>query len=275
MATRMRTLLSRSFGDLRIHPIHKWVRATLDGETVASTTRAMVVWEPRRVVPAYAVPVADLVGELVPWAGEHGEEHPEPLGDGPPILTPTTPFTVHTCPGTPWTIRTAHGDLEGAAFEPEDRDLAGYVLLDWEAFSQWFEEEEPVVAHPHDPFDRIDCLRSTRHVVVSLDGQVLADTTRATLLFETPLPTRYYIPAEDVRTELLTPTATTTLCAYKGRASYWSVSVGDRTLTDLAWTYVDPLHDAVPVRDLVAFFTERVDLSVDGVEQKRPVTPWS
>jgi uncharacterized protein (DUF427 family) len=173
------------------------------------------------------------------------------------------------------TLRTSAGDLPGAAFAPDDPDLAGHVVLDWDAFPQWYEEDEPVVAHPHDPFDRIDCLRSSRHVVVAAEGVVLAESRRATLLFETPLPTRFYLPREDVRLDLLEPSDRRTSCAYKGHASYWSARVGDRTVPDIAWTYDDPLHDALLVRGMVAFFTERLDLELDGAAVERPVTPWS
>jgi uncharacterized protein (DUF427 family) len=117
----------------------------------------------------------------------------------------------------------------------------------------------------------MDCLRSSRHVVISAEGSVLADI----LLFESPLPVRYYLPVEDVRLDLLRPSEDHTVCAYKGEASYWSASVGDTTLPSVAWTYPRPLADAVPVRDLVAFFTGRLDLVIDDVEAERPVTPWS
>ena len=279
MAVHMRDLVMGALPELRVHPVEKWVRASVGDDLVVSSRAARLVWEPRRVVPTYAVPREDVDGSLVPHeatAETTGQEHPVALGaGGPPVLDPRTPFSVHSCPGAPLTIRTADGDLPGAAFAPVDPDLAGYVVLDWKAFTQWYEEDEAVMGHPHDPFDRIDCLRSSRHVRISVDGHVLAETDRATLLFETSLLVRYYIPREDVAMELLEPSTLHTVCAYKGRASYWSARVDDRTLPNVAWTYEQPLHDAVPVQDLVAFFTERVDLSVDGVDLSRPVTPWS
>jgi uncharacterized protein (DUF427 family) len=103
----------------------------------------------------------------------------------------------------------------------------------------------------------------------------LADTTRATLLFETSLPIRFYIPEQDVAMDLLVATATHTVCAYKGRASYWSARVGDSLLSDIAWSYPEPLNDAVPVGGQIAFLTERLDLTLDGQAQPRPRTPWS
>jgi uncharacterized protein (DUF427 family) len=271
----MRQLLWNAHDELRIHPVRKWVRATVGDRTVVDSQRVLLVWEPRRVVGSYAVPEEDVVGELVPADVEAAAEQPVSLESGPPVLDPKTPFSAHSTAGNALTIRTADGDLPGAAYRVNDPDLVGYVLLDWQAFTQWFEEDEPVIAHPHDPFSRIDCLGSHRHVEISHGGVTLADTTRPSLLFETPLPTRFYIPREDVAMDLLEPTGTHTVCAYKGRASYWSARVGDSVLADIAWSYPEPLHDAVPVRGLIAFFTERLDLTLDGKAQDRPRTPWS
>ena len=271
----MRQLLWSAVGDLRIHPVRKWIRAELGTRMVVDTRDAVLVWEPRRVVASYAVPEEHIVARLVPVGPQAAAEMPVSMEDGPPILDPSSPFTAHTAPGTPLTIRTPDGDLHAAAFRPDDPDLAGYVILDWDAFTQWYEEDEPVMGHPHDPFDRIDCLRSSRHVQVAHDGVTLADTTRATLLFETPLPTRFYPPRDDVTMSLLEPSASRTVCAYTGRASYWHARVADALLPDIAWSYEQPLHDAVPVQNLVAFFTERLDLTIDGVPQPRPRTPWS
>ncbi len=163
----------------------------------------------------------------------------------------------------------------GAAFAPDDPALQGHVVLDWNAFDLWREEDEVVMGHPHDPFERIDVLRSSRPVVVSSEGVVLADSARPTLLFETPLPTRYYLPREDINWDLLTPSESHTICAYKGVASYWTARLEGGDLPDIAWTYEEPLHDALKVQRMVAFFTERLELVFDGIPIERPVTPWS
>ena len=275
MATQMSELLWRAIGDLRVQPVSKRIRASSQGRTVVDTCRAQLVWEPRRVVASYAVPVEDIAGELVPVTGTGAAERPVSGGDGSPVLDPRSPFSAHTSAGAAWTIRTPEGDLAGAAFRPDDPDLAGYVILDWGAFAQWHEEDEPVTGHPHDPYHRIDCLASSRRIQIAHEGVTLADTTRATLLYETSLPTRFYIPGEDVARELLEPTATHTVCAYKGQASYWSARIGDSLLPDLAWSYPTPLNDAVPVGGLIAFLTERLDLTIQGEPQPRPRTPWS
>jgi uncharacterized protein (DUF427 family) len=150
----------------------------------------------------------------------------------------------------------------------------GFVTVRWAAVEEWFAEDGQIFGHARDLYHRIDVYPSTRHVRILRDGSVLAETRRSKILFETALPPRYYLPIEDVVTELRT-SAKKTRCAYKGSASYWSVAVGDRVHDDLVWTYTDPQLDAVPVRDLVCFFNERVDLELDGERQERPRTQWS
>jgi uncharacterized protein (DUF427 family) len=94
-------------------------------------------------------------------------------------------------------------------------------------------------------------------------------------VFETHLPPRWYLPREDVRMDLLTPSETTSVCAYKGHASYFSLSGDPSGGRDIAWTYTDPLHEVAAVKDRVCFFAERTDLDLDGQRTSRPVTPWS
>jgi len=274
MSTQVRGLLASGFGQLRYEPTAKRIRAELGGRTVVDSTRAMLVWEPRRIVPSYAVPADDVRGELAdagaaaPPADDLGSRLPDVFDR--PVLDPSVPFAVHTAEGHAVDVP----GQPGAGFRPADADLAGYVVLDFTAFDAWYEEDQRNVAHPRDPFHRVDVLPSSRAVRLELDGHVLAESSRPMLLFETMLPTRFYLPREDVQAEL-TPTSTHTYCAYKGQASYWSVSAGGRTLTDVAWTYNEPLHDAAEVRGLVAFFNERLDVVLDGERQDRPVTPWS
>jgi uncharacterized protein (DUF427 family) len=110
---------------------------------------------------------------------------------------------------------------------------------------------------------------------VLLRGELLADSRRTKVLFEAALPPRFYFPPDDVRTELLVASSKRTRCAYKGSAAHWHVQLGDRLVEDLVWSYPDPQHDAEPVRDLFAFYNERVDLEIDGDLGERPVTQWS
>lgn len=275
MSTRLRDVMMGELGSLRDEPTEKRIRAELDGRTVIDSTRALLVWEPKRVVPTYAVPVEDVDGELVaPAADDVPAGMPATgaprLGDRP-VYDPSIPFSVHTADGEPLTLRAAGRDLDAAAFRPADPALEGYVVVDFGAFDAWYEEDERNFAHPRDPFHRIDIVHSSRHVRVELDGTTLAESSRPVLLFESPLPVRYYLPPEDVRTDLLQPSDTRTACAYKGEASYLASAAGD----DVAWRYPAPLREASEVTDLIAFFNEHVDLVIDGEPLARPVTPWS
>ena len=126
----------------------------------------------------------------------------------------------------------------------------------------------PIPPHRHVPHDTPGARLGRRRDLV-------AESTRAVALFESGLPPRFYLPAEDVRMELLEPSETKTRCAYKGVASYWHVRAGETLHEDLAWTYPEPERDALSIRDLICFFNERVDLEVGGEAQERPVTQWS
>ena len=151
-------------------------------------------------------------------------------------------------------------------------ELRGLVKLDWHSMDAWFEEDEEVFTHPRDPYTRVDILPSSRHVRVELDGVVVAESASPRLLFETGLPTRYYLPKPHVRIDLLTPTATESHCPYKGQAEYWSF--GDDH-PDVAWSYRTPLPESEKIAGLVAFYNERADIFVDDVLQERPVTKFS
>jgi uncharacterized protein (DUF427 family) len=279
MSSQIRTLMGSGFGLLRHEPTAKRIRAELGGETVVDSTRAVLVWEPRRVVPSYAVPAEDVRGELVlaglAAAGPGGDVGVA-LADVTAlrVLDPRVPFTVHSTEGEMVDVHAAGQHRPGAGFRPADSDLAGLVMLDFGAFDAWYEEDEQNVGHPRDPYHRIDVLPSSRPVRLELEGEVLAVSSRPALLFETMLPTRYYLPRADVTAELV-PSSTRTWCAYKGQASYFSAQVGGRLVPDIAWSYPDPRHDADRVRDLIAFFDERVDVTLDGERRGRPVTPWS
>ncbi|WP_282609603.1 DUF427 domain-containing protein [Pelagibius sp. Alg239-R121] len=154
--------------------------------------------------------------------------------------------------------------------------IGDYVSFYWHEVDHWFEEDEEVFVHARDPYRRIDCLPSSRRVQVVLNGLEVADSRSGVFLFETGLPTRYYLPPEDVRTDLLQPSGTTSQCPYKGQAGYKRITVAGKTHEDIVWYYPDPVREADRIKGLLCFANEFVDrILIDGVEQPRPVTSFS
>src|SRR5699024_8653002 len=120
--------------------------------------------------------------------------------------------------------------------------------------------------HPRDPFHRVDVRSSTKHIVVSVNGETIADTYRPLLLFETGLPTRYYIPRTDVNNKKLLSSTTKTICPYKGNARYWSVKAASKVAEDIVWGYDNPLPEAEKVAGCLCFLEEAngVNLEIKG-----------
>ncbi|HEY6711616.1 MAG TPA: DUF427 domain-containing protein [Rubrobacter sp.] len=145
----------------------------------------------------------------------------------------------------------------------------------WNNLDHWYEEDEEVFVHPRDPYHRVDVLKSSRQVKILVDGEVVAETDRPRILFETGLPSRYYFPPEDVSEDVLLPSDKNTECPYKGVASYYSVQAGGETREAIVWYYPTPIPAAADIEGRLCFFNEKVDLEVDGEAQQRPLTQWS
>jgi uncharacterized protein (DUF427 family) len=242
-------------------PTRRRLRGVFGGRTVFDTTNALVLFEHDHL-PVYYVPVADVDADAL-------------------VSSDTTSHCPRKGDASYWSLVVGDRTATDAVWGYEANriegspDLSGYRAFYWNALDHWYEEDEEVFVHARDPFKRIDALRSSRHVRVEIDGVVLADTRRPTLLFETGIDTRYYIPREDVALELLRPSATESACPYKGRASYYSAVIGGRVVEDIAWTYTHPIAEIPKIEQLVAFFDEHVDTYVDGELQPRPVSAWS
>lgn len=243
-------------GRIRIEQGSKRVRVMLGGEIAADTTTPLLVWE-RPYYPTYYFPAADVnTGLLV----DTGETKRSPSRGDASLLTVKA------------------GLAEGSAYtyaEPKIDELAGHYAFAWHTMDHWFEENEEVFVHARDPYTRIDILPSGRRVRVEIDGVTVADSTNGSFLFETGLPTRYYLPKTDVRMDLLRPTDTATRCPYKGTARYWSVQVGGSTHEDVVWGYDAPLPESQKIAGLVSFYNEKLDIYVDEVLQDRPKTKFS
>ncbi|MGY6501930.1 MAG: DUF427 domain-containing protein [Acidimicrobiales bacterium] len=226
------------------------VRARFGGETILDTTRGKLLHE-SNILPVLYVPEEDVRTEL---------------------LEPTDNSTH--CPfkgdAAYWTIRVGDRTSENAAWgypEPVEGAewLRWHVAFYWDRVDAWFDEDEEVRGHLRDPYHRVDVRRSSRQVVVRVDDQVIAGSARPMVLSETGLPTRFYLPASDVSTELLVSSTTTSHCPYKGDASYWSLVDGSRTVPDVAWSYHAPHDDARRAAGLYCFATtDEVTVEVDG-----------
>lgn len=241
-----------------VESVPRRVRALLGDRIVLDTNAAIYVWE-WPYYPQYYLPLADIHADLLV-----DEDHEEVLGRGT---------------AKRYGIRLGDIERPGVAHLYTDSDIegvAGRVRFEWSAFDSWFEEDEEVFVHPRDPYSRVDALRSTRTVTIGLDGVELARSSSPVMVFETGLPTRYYINRTEVHFEHLVPSDTVSSCPYKGQTSaYWSVRSGDQILPDLAWAYDFPTRQLQPIAGLVAFYNEKVDIEIDGETLDRPDTHFS
>jgi uncharacterized protein (DUF427 family) len=238
----------------------KRVRAIIGGEAIADSRRAMLLQE-SGLMPVYYFPPADVRSDLLEPTEKH--THCPKKGDA-----------------SYYTIRVGDREVKnGAWYYPEPladapAALKGAIAFYWDKVDTWMEEDEEVIGHARDPYHRIDLRRTSRHIRISLEGQLLAETTRAVALFESNLPTRWYIPREDVLAEF-DPSDTDTICPYKGHASYYSVRLdAGELIHDLVWYYPQPFDEAASIAGLLCFFNEKVDIELDGEFQERPESPW-
>lgn len=243
--------------DIRVERSSKRVRILLAGELVADTTGPLLVWEVP-YFPTYYIPAADVRAKLVPAGADTHE-----------LLGEAELLTVEV-PGGATAERAARRYLASPA-----GPLRSAVRFEWDAMTEWLEEDEPVYTHARDPHTRVDILASSRHVRVAIDGVTVAESRSPRILFETGLPARYYLPLTDIRTDLLRPSATQSHCPYKGTASYWSVDTGTSLHEDIVWIYRMPLPESQKIAGFAAFYDERVDVFIDGVQQRRPHTKFS
>lgn len=170
-------------------------------------------------------------------------------------------------PGRPPCYAFPFGDVD-AVPSSDQADVPGYVTVDWDAVDRWFEEEEQVFAHPKNPYHRVDCLRSVRRLRVRALGVVLVDTLDTLTVYETALEPRLYVDPAHVRTDLLARSDSSSYCAYKGTATYWNACIGDQVISDVAWSYEDPLPETTPLVHKLSFDETRV-----AVDQDLPPAP--
>lgn len=239
-------------------PCPKRIRVMANGQVLADSSKVLILFESDHI-PIYYFPLADIRMDLF----EPGARRTK------------SPFK-----GTArhYSLQGAEGKYDDILWHyaepaPGSCDLSDYGSFYWHEVDRWFEEDEEVFVHVRDPFRRVDCLPSTRQVQVEQNGTIIAESARGVFLFETGLPTRHYLPLEDVRREYLEPSDTRTHCPYKGEAHYYHLRVGDAFLKNAVWYYPDPVHEAARIRGLVCFATEFVSrTTIDNEVVDKPAT---
>lgn len=244
---------------LYMEPCGKRVRVVLEGETLADSRHTLLLSESGHQ-PIYYFPPEDVRSALLEPSDRHtrcpkkGEASYHSIRVGDRFEKAIAWYYPEP--------------LEGAA---PIKDLIAFYF---DRIDHWYEEDEEIFVHPRDPYHRVDVIPTSRRIRISLGGQLLAESERAMALFESNLPTRWYLPREDVGVEL-EPTDTATRCPYKGIASYYAVRLpGGETVKDLIWYYDDPLRAVDRIAGRLCFFNERVDVEVDGELEGKPETTW-
>ncbi|KAK4500311.1 hypothetical protein PRZ48_008500 [Zasmidium cellare] len=254
-------------GPVRTLPIFpRLIRLLFNHTYILQTTKAVYIWE-HPYYPQIYIPASEFTKHAHKALKiSHGDEIK--TDDGKPVAQY-------------WNLSVGDRTIDKAiAFSDtlsgKAKDLAGLVKVDFESVDQWFEEDTPIFVHAKDPFKRIEILSSTRHIVVRVGGQKVAETGFAMHLYETGLPTRFYMPLTSIDASVLRPSSTTTKCPYKGTAKYYNVDLGNgKVFEDVVWYYDAPLLESATIVGLCCFYNEKVEIELDGEKLESPVTHFS
>ena len=228
-------------------PDDRRLRAQIAGHTVLDTTRAHLLHE-TGIRPVAYVPLED-------------------FDDG--VLERTQ--TVTHCPfkgdASYWSIRVGDELRDDAvwAYETPIEEAAwlrGFAALAFEKADRWIVEDEPVAGRLRDPYHRVDVHQSSRPVRVSVGDDLVAETSRPVLVFETSLPVRAYVPRGDLVAGHLAPSPKTTTDPYMGDAAYWHVHANGERFEDAAWSYELPLAAAMKVAGYVCFEADGITVEI-------------
>ncbi|GMQ78595.1 MAG: DUF427 domain-containing protein [Anaerolineae bacterium] len=238
----------------RIEPTSRWVRVQFNNQVIADSKETLLVRDGHRL--AYYFPAEHVKIDWLHSArtGNDGRQYYDVVVDD------------RSADSGAWSYQDSDGDLAA---------LRGYIAFNWRKMDHWFEEEEEIFVHPRDPYHRVDAIQSSRKIRIVIDGVTVANCQRPVVLFETGLPTRYYLPQDDIRMDLLTTSRAKTDCPYKGTASYWNVNVAGVDYRNIVWGYLEPLAEAQKIEGLLCFFNEKVDVFVDGELEEKPETLWA
>ncbi|UYP19118.1 DUF427 domain-containing protein [Rhodococcus sp. Z13] len=255
MAARKTAVLRRPVDtdDYLYEPTDRRIRGEWFGRTVVDSTRAVLVWAPGKPVPFYAFPREDVRIDLISASRSPSRTRPDVwqwydivVGDRR-AYSAVYQLDVDGLDDRLVFAWFRHGETPGDVEDEGER---------------WFEEDTEVFTHPRDPHHRVDALRSSRHVRVTIDGTVVGETRAPVLVFETGLPTRFYLPPEDVDFSLLEESDLYTGCPYKGTARYWSYA-GPPAAENVAWSYPEPFPGMEFIAGYVCFYDDAAEITVE------------
>jgi len=227
----------------------KRIRAVFNGEVIVDSRKAKALHETGQFMVLY-FPREDVDMNLL-QKSEYQTECP------------------HKGTASYWSVQTGGRKAENAVWSyeaPIDSAafLDGYMAFFFDKMDDWYQEDEKVYAHLRNPYHGFEILSSSQNVKVTRNGEVAAESSHPRILFETSLPPRYYLPAEDVRTDLLRKSDYVTQCPYKGDAQHWHLKMSGDTVEDAAWSLPEPIGEGRKVAGYFCFYPDKVQVEVDG-----------
>jgi uncharacterized protein (DUF427 family) len=230
---------------LYAEPLRRRMRVRFGGVWIAESEQAVLLFEPDRYPVAY-FPERDIVPGTLQLA-EHSTRHRD--------LGLTAWYTVRAGEKSAARAAWQHSALPSYASE-----LQSHVAFAWPAMDAFYEEDERIMGHAADSYHRIDIRQTSRSLMVRHHDRVVADTRRATVLYESGFAPRWYVPRADVDETALTFVEHQTFCPYKGLCSYYDI--GDARLG--AWSYREPFTEVSRISGLVSFEPDIVSVELDG-----------
>jgi len=225
-------------------PLRRRMRVRFGDTWIADSEDVVLLHEPGRYPVAY-FPLSDVVADVLS-PEERTTKHKD-LGD-------TAWFTVTACE-----VAMARAAWQHIGLPDHASDLKGRVAFAWRAMDAFYEEDERIVGHAADAYHRIDIRQTSRHLLVRSDDQVVADSSRPLVLYESGFAPRWYVPREDVDESALTPVEGQTFCPYKGLCSYYEIG-GTR---GAAWSYEDAWSEVRRISGMVSFEPDKVEVELD------------
>jgi uncharacterized protein (DUF427 family) len=226
-------------------PLRRRMRVMYGGDWVAQSDDVVLLHEPGRYPVAY-FPRVDIAPDVLARS-DYATEHPE--------LGPTAWYALR------------HGDRESprGAWEHTALPAHAAILTDrvafaWHAMDAFYEEDERILGHAADAYHRIDIRQTSRDLTVHAADQLIAQTRRALVLYESGFAPRWYIPRADVDAAALAPVARQTFCPYKGLCSYYDIGSAHQA----GWSYREPYQEVERIADFVSFEPDKVTVSIDG-----------